>query len=188
MGEQATAGEEAGGEPGWELTERSFPGYASKPCRPRDQLSPGLRLYLVEHVERKDESGRWGRVFEDHFLVPGEASWLLLVVRFSAGGADPTRPGLRELYCRLPPEAAEPYAEDQWLYRAFTGPGVPPGTPAEMGDLARLERAFAELGHPALSGQRLGMVIMYVLLLAPQMSKRTGEAINAAKYTEELID
>mmetsp|Transcript_100892 Transcript_100892/g.300969 ORF Transcript_100892/g.300969 Transcript_100892/m.300969 type:complete len:184 (-) Transcript_100892:75-626(-) len=183
MGEQGAAKPE-----GWEFVERTFPGYAAKPFRPRDQISPGLRIYFVEHVERKDESGRWLRVFEDHFLVPGESGWVLLVVRFSIGGSDPTRPGLRELYCRLPPEAAQPYEEDQWLYRTPTGPGVPPGTTPETGDVARLERAFAELGHPAVSGQRLYMVIKYVLLLAPQMSERTGEAMNSAKYVEELID
>mmetsp|Transcript_119966 Transcript_119966/g.334670 ORF Transcript_119966/g.334670 Transcript_119966/m.334670 type:complete len:183 (-) Transcript_119966:153-701(-) len=181
-------GDPAAAEQGWELVERSFPGYAAKPSRPHDRLSPGLRFYFVEHVERKDDSGKWHRVFEDHFLVPAERGWVLLVVRFSAGGADPARPGLRELYCRLHPGAQESYAEDEWLYRTYTGPGVPPGTPAEMGDVGRLERAFVELGHPTLAGQRVHLVVMYVLLLAPQLSKRTGEAMESAKYREEFID
>mmetsp|Transcript_64379 Transcript_64379/g.149773 ORF Transcript_64379/g.149773 Transcript_64379/m.149773 type:complete len:179 (+) Transcript_64379:151-687(+) len=168
--------------------ESSFPGYASKPSKVHDRLSPGLRFYLVEHVERKDEAGRWHRVFEDHFLVPSENSWVLLISRFSSGGADPNRPGLRELYCRLPPGASEPYAEDEWLYRTYTGPGVPPGSQPGMGNLQRLERAFADVGHSVLSGPKLLMAIMYVLLLAPQMSPRTGEAMQGAKYSEELID
>mmetsp|Transcript_129976 Transcript_129976/g.415712 ORF Transcript_129976/g.415712 Transcript_129976/m.415712 type:complete len:190 (-) Transcript_129976:75-644(-) len=177
-----------------EALDRQFPGYSTKPCRPHDKLSLGLRLYLVEHMESRDESGQWHRIFEDHLLIPavvgassGAVGWLLFVARLSTALAGSGRPGLRELYCRLPEGVGAPYGEDEWLYRTPHGPDVA-GAQPQLGDLSRLEGALQAAGHPALAGQKLGMLIMYVLLMAPQLSQRTREAMEAIMQREEMVD